>query len=295
MEKNVLSDVPAGFLMQLDLFAKAVYAFVPEPKITGETTIGDLVEQATDREGLLKALSEADQAFREAMRKEVLEFGVDLDPQGLRYQWGDPETNEKVVSLIEAEESPIEEGRIVFYGPSNICFWYSLEQDMLPYKAYNHGIGGCIDDDMMFYAPRLLYPYKPKVVFFQTGSNDIASGIPLETILANKKKMNDMFLENMPEAKLVVCSGLPLPGRTQFWDATVETNRLLQKMCEETDRLYFLDATNAMLTDQGPDKLKTSDGRYFNPAYYRMDKIHLNKAGHDVWTGLMKDMLKKIL
>ena len=121
------------------------------------------------------------------------------------------------------------------------------------------------------------------------------TGETLETILANKKKMYDMFLANMPQAKLVVCSGLPLPGRTQFWDATVRTNELLKAMCEETDRLYFMDATDAMLTDQGPEELKTSDGRYFNPAYYRMDRIHLNKKGHDVWTGLMKEMLEKIL
>lgn len=235
--------------------------------------------------------------YEELMQKwidEAKEFGVDVDPTSLRYQWGDPETNEKVVSLIEAQERPIETGRVVFYGPSNICFWYSLEQDMLPYKAYNHGIGGCIDDDMMHYAPRLLYPYEPSVVFFQTGSNDIANGIPLETILANKKKMYAMFLEHMPQAKLVVCSGLPLPGRTQFWDATVETNALLEKMCQETDRLYFLDATDAMLTDHGPEELKTSDGRYFNEDLYRLDKIHLNKKGHDVWTGLMKEMLKKL-
>ena len=146
----------------------------------------------------------------------------------------------------------------------------------------------------MHYAPRLLYPYKPSVGFLQTGSNDIASGIPLETILENKRKMYGMFLREMPQTKLVICSGLPLPGRTQFWDATMETNRLLEQMCRETERLYFLDATEAMLTDHGPERLKTSDGRFFQPAYYRMDQIHLNKRGHDVWTALMKDKLREI-
>ena len=232
--------------------------------------------------------------FERENLREVREFGVEIDPGNLRYRWGDPETNEHVVKMIE-EQYPVTEGDVIFYGPSNITYWYSLEQDMLPWRAQNHGMGGCIDEDMMHYAPRLFYPYKPSVVFFQTGSNDIASGIPLETILENKRKMYGMFLREMPQTKLVICSGLPLPGRTQFWDATMETNRLLGQMCWETERLYFLDATEAMLTDHGPERLKTSDGRFFQPAYYRMDQIHLNKRGHDVWTALMKDKLREIL
>ena len=106
--------------------------------------------------------------------------------------------------------------------------------------------------------------------------------------------MYALFLENMPDTQLIVCSGLPLPGRPQFWDATVETNELLKKMCEETERMTFMDATDGMLTSEGPEALRTSDGRYFNPALYRMDRIHLNKKGHDIWTAKMKETLIKL-
>ena len=36
------------------------------------------------------------------------------------------------------------------------------------------------------------------------------------------------------------------------------------------------------------------DGRYFVPSYFRLDQIHLNKAGHDVWTEKMKEMLQQL-
>ena len=297
MENSFLfNELPAAALLGLEPFAAVIRRYFPEA--AGDDLrqpLAALAKELPEREALLADFHAAEARFEQAMREEVREFGVDVDPHGLRYQWGKPEINEAVVRLIEKTEAPIRKGQIVFYGPSNIAQWYSLEKDMLPYTAYNHGIGGCIDEDMMRYAPRLLYAYEPAVVFFQTGSNDIASGIPLETILANKRRMYGMFLENMPGTKLVVCSGLPLPGRTQFWDATVETNALLRQMCAETDRLYFLDATDAMLTDAGPEKLRTSDGRYFNPAYYRQDQIHLNKGGHDVWTALMKAKLEALL
>lgn len=295
MERKMLLELKADGLRQLKLFGDVIERYCPDGNIAGGKTVGELKAILPEGDAFVNALTEAFARYEEVTREEVKAFGVDIDPHGLRYQWGKPDINEKVVSLIEESDRPVKKGGIVFYGPSNIAQWYSLERDMQPYTAYNHGIGGCIDDDMMRYAPRLLYAYEPSVVFFQTGSNDIASGIPLETILGNKRKMYGMFLKNMPQAALVVCSGLPLPGRTQFWDATVKTNELLKNMCAETDRLYFLDATDDMLTDEGPVSLKTSSGRFFDPAKYRIDGIHLNKHGHDVWTRLMKEKLKELL
>ena len=228
--------------------------------------------------------------------KELEVFGVPCDPTGDRYRWGTPETDEAVVSMIERQYPAAEhQGWIVFYGPSNITLWLSLERDMLPYRAQNHGMGGCVDEDLMRYAPRLLYPYHPQAVFFQTGSNDLVSGIPLETILENKKKMYRMFLDHMPDSELIVCSGLPLPGRTAYWPATERTNRLLEDMCRSMDRMHFLDATPAMLSDAGEEALSAGGGRFFRPEYFLCDRIHLNRAGHDVWTALMKRTLAEIL
>lgn len=294
----MMMEAPLGLMTQISFFAEVLEKYIPDIRHRIEMDkniyIKDILNEE-NKEELLKELSAAEEAFLKAMQDEVREFGVEADPMGLRTRWGDPETNEQVVKMIE-EQYPVEEhkGEVIFYGPSNITLWFSLEKDMEPYKAQNHGLGGCIDDDLMHYAPRLLYPYEPEAVFFQTGSNDIAGGIPLDTILQNKKKMYAMFLENMPQAQLVVCSGLPLPGRTQFWDATAKTNALLEMMCRETDRLHFLDATDALLTDHGPENLRTSDGRYFSAEYFRMDRIHLNKRGHDVWTALMRSKLKEL-
>ena len=284
---------PAGMFAGMEYFGEVIRKYFGAlAEEQQKKPLQDLVS-ADIRTDILIDFMVAGGKFRRKDLAEVREFGEGINPRSLRYQWGNPEINEQVVSLIEKSD-PVTEGGIVFYGPSNICFWYSLEEDMKPWKAHNHGIGGCIDADMIEYAPRLLYPYKPAAVFFQTGSNDIASGIPLEQILDNKRKMYGLFLKNMPGTKLIVCSGLPLPGRTQYWDATVKTNELLQKMCKETDRMVFMDATDVMLTSDGPEELQTSDGRYFNPALFRIDRIHLNKKGHDVWTAKMKETLRKL-
>lgn len=227
--------------------------------------------------------------------KENEEFNVDIDPYDPCHFWSNKEVEiqELCVSAIEKKYEG-RKGEIIFYGPSNIQMWYSLEQDMLPYRAQNHGMGGCVDEEMIQYAPRMLYEFQPKVVFLQTGSNDLASGLTPEQIIRNKKKMYNLFLDNMPETKIVVLSGLPLPNRQQYWKDTVKINEFLKRLCDEDKRMFFLDATDNMLCTQGTDSMKTFDERYFNPKYYRFDGIHLNKRGHDEWTGRMKLMLKKM-
>ena len=107
--------------------------------------------------------------------------------------------------------------------------------------------------------------------------------------------MYGQFLENMPHTKLVVMSGLPLPGRMSLWPATEKTNGLLKQLCEENERMYFMDATDCFMKESGDEAFKYETGKYFCPEYYRADRIHLNKLGHNLWTAKMKDMLSNEL
>ncbi len=294
-QTNVLASLSVRMLMGTGIFNDVITKYVPDvlEKLTPSLTLKDLMAETANAQAFIGELMEAGKRYTEETAREVREFGVDIDPRGPRYRWGTPEEKEAAVKLIE-EQYPVNHGDIICYGPSNMTFWYSLEKDMLPYHAQNHGMGGCTDIDLIEYAPRVLYPYQPSAVIIQTGSNDIASGIPLEEILKRKKEMYDLFLSQLPETKLIVCSGLPLPGRMQYWNATEKTNQLLKELCETDERLYFLDATDAMMTDEGEERYRSDSGRYFNPDLYRMDKIHLNKKGHDVWTKLMKDALRSL-
>lgn len=256
--------------------------FVPRSVVQAET---EILETAPFFNAEIRAL----------IKKENAEFKVPVDIHDPCHLWSnrEEEIQELCVSAIEKKYAG-KTGEILFYGPSNLQMWYSLEQDMLPYRAQNHGMGGCIDPEMIHYAPRMLYAFQPKAVFFQTGSNDLASGLSIEQIIQNKKEMYGLFLKHMPQTKLVIMSGLPLPGRQQYWEDTVKTNGFLSELCAATDRLYFMDATDHLMCGEGPEEMRAFDGRYFNPAYYRFDGIHLNKAGHDVWTGLIKQMLQEL-
>jgi hypothetical protein len=114
-------------------------------------------------------------------------------------------------------------GEIVFYGASNFTFWRKMGEDLAPLAVQNHGFGGSKDRDLMERAKSLLYPYEPRVLAVQSGSNDFAH-MTAEDICVNKDKMYTMFRKRMPDTAFVVMSMLPLPGREENWPESMKIN-----------------------------------------------------------------------
>ncbi|MBQ8995259.1 MAG: hypothetical protein IJ091_05545 [Oscillospiraceae bacterium] len=155
--------------------------------------------------------------------------------------------------------------------------WTEMENDLSGYPVQNHAFGGSTDHLLVQYADRILYPYDPSIVFFQTGSNDY---VPLEgtddekieRCMEYKKGMFSVFHEHMPDAKFVIMSGLLLPGRSQYTSMTQEINRQLEAFCEEEDYLYFVNA-----------EAMTFDGQNYRTDLFVKDEIHLNHEGQLIW------------
>ena len=165
-------------------------------------------------------------------------------------------------------------GEVVFYGASNFTLWKTMERDLEPFVLQNHGFGGSTDDLLRRCAPQLLFPYRPSVAVFQTGSNDLALGASLDQVLADKFSMFDGFRAALPATRFVIMSGLPLPGRAELWDMTKKINAAVRSYAAERDLVSVADATSALLDD-------TSG---FRPELFRKDGIHLNDAGRARWS-----------
>lgn len=195
------------------------------------------------------------------------------------------------VSAI-VEKSPIEENQngIVFYGASNFRLWKEMENDLSEYRVSNHAFGGSTDKLLVEYANQLLYPYHPKIVFFQTGSNDYVSLSGSEEDKINlcmeyKQQMFETFHAALPDAKFVVMSGLLLPGRSQYTSLTQKINDKLEQLCAEKDYLYFVDSEDM-----------TFNGTEYRNDLFIEDGIHLNHDGQLLWRDLyIKPELDKVI
>lgn len=126
----------------------------------------------------------------------------------------------------------------------------------------------------------------PAIVFFQTGSDDYVSlkGTDADKVAACMDYKKQMFAEihnQLPDAKLVIMSGLLLPGRSEYRELTEEINKALEALCEETDYLWFVDAS-AM----------TWDGQHYAEELFIKDGIHLNHEGQLLW---MRNYIRPVI
>ncbi|MGN0744688.1 MAG: GDSL-type esterase/lipase family protein [Christensenellales bacterium] len=185
--------------------------------------------------------------------------------------------DEQEKTIIDKYDIATRQNEIVFYGASNFRLWTEMENDLSGYKVQNHGFGGSTDKDLVERAEKLLYPYNPQIVFFQTGSNDYVSlkgtdEEKVEKCIEYKKQMFSEFHEKMPNAYFVVMSGLLLPGRSQYTELTKRINRELKALCDNTDYMYFIDAESM-----------TFDGTEYKDELFISDGIHLNHDGQLLW------------
>ena len=201
------------------------------------------------------------------------------------YSW-DKEVN-PIAKKYDANER---QGEIIFYGASNFRLWTDMEEDLSEYKVQNHAFGGSTDKLLVEYADKLLYPYNPSIVFFQTGSNDYVSlsGTDEEKVKAcmeYKKQMFDTFHEKCPNAKFVVMSGLLLPGRSEYTELTQKVNDELEKYCDSKDYMYFVDS----------EDMTYQNGEYREDLFIK-DGIHLNHTGQLLWRDeYIKPALDKVI
>lgn len=184
----------------------------------------------------------------------------------------------EVEALQKRYDANTRKGEIVFYGASNFRLWKDMEEDLKPHVVQNHGIGGSTDIFLIKYAEKMLFPYEPKIVFFQTGSNEYTQlkGTDEERLnkcMEIKDEMFTSFHERLPEAKFVVMSGLLLPGRARFVELTKGINKKLKAYCEaHSDYMTFVDAEDL-----------TYDGGNFRKELFISDMLHLNHDGQLLW------------
>lgn len=85
---------------------------------------------------------------------------------------------------IDSLHKPIQE-QILLYGSSSIRMWGSYQKDFSNHtlQVVNRGFGGSQTSEANFYFDRIVAPYKPKIIFFYEGENDINDGKSIRTVV----------------------------------------------------------------------------------------------------------------
>lgn len=196
-----------------------------------------------------------------------------------------PEKWQDAIAKLTATDAthPPPANAVVFVGSSSIVKWTSLAADFPGVKIIQRGFGGSELSDSVFYADRIILPYKPRTVVVYAGDNDLKLGKSPAALAADFKALRTKIHAALPATKIVFIGIKPSLSRWSLRAQGIEANTLIAADCAaDPKRLFFVDVWPAML---GPDGLP-------RPELYVADQLHLSPAGYAVWTPLVAPLLK---
>lgn len=188
---------------------------------------------------------------------------------------------ESEIRAFEAADkaSPPAPGQVLFIGSSSVRMWTTLVADMKPAPVINRGFGGSRTADVMAVFDRIVLPYKPSVIVYYCGDNDLGmdntdSQAVADGFIAFDKRARAEW----PGVKVMYIAIKPSVQRWKNWEAMRRTNEIVRAYCEKTPGATYLDIVTPALTADGkPD-----------PMTFREDGLHLNEKGYAIWKNVVR-------
>lgn len=170
-------------------------------------------------------------------------------------------------------EEKVKSGSNLFVGSSSITFWKDIA-DYFP-KSYviNRGFGGSKFEDLLYYADRVIMPYKPEKIFIYEGDNDINDGFETKVLIEQAKELRNKIAAAFPKVPVVFISAKPSIARWKLKDKYVEFNKALKKYAKREKHTDFVDVWTPMID---------SKGMVFNDVFLD-DDLHMKANGYKIW------------
>ena len=191
---------------------------------------------------------------------------------------------DQVEAYLKADEVKAPpQNAILFIGSSIFRKWEKLTEQMAPLPVFNRAFGGSQTHEVLYYMDRLVLPYKPRIIAYYCGSNDINAKVPPTEIFGNFQKFVERVHARLPDTKIFFVSINRAPEKMDKWAQVDEANRLVKKYCLKDSKLGYIDV-NPVLFD------KSGQPRY---ELYLPDKLHFLEPAYVEFTAVIKPVLAK--
>jgi lysophospholipase L1-like esterase len=183
------------------------------------------------------------------------------------------------IAAFEASDrtNPPPKNGILFLGSSSIRLWKTLAADFPGYPVFNRGFGGSQIRDSIRYFDRIVLPYRPRLIVFYAGGNDINAKRTPDQVFQDYQAFAHRVLNELPETRLAYISIAPNPARWAQIEQVRAANQKIAAFTKTNPRLFFLDAHPQMLGPNGQPK----------PDIFVEDRLHMNDAGYRLWTRIV--------
>ena len=190
---------------------------------------------------------------------------------------------EQDIQKFEAADkaNPPKPGAIVFIGSSSIEHWKDVASDFPDKRVLNRGFGGSRIADSTYYAGRIIVPYKPSMVVFYAGDNDINDGHSAQQVFDDYVAFVARVRKDLPATPIAYISIKPSPSRAKLLPVMREANAKVRAYAAKHPHLIYIDVASKMLDAGGQPRAEL----------FVEDRLHMNRAGYDLWRGVIAPFL----
>lgn len=193
---------------------------------------------------------------------------------------------EEIARFEAADRStPPRPGGVLFVGSSSIRLWPALDKDFPGVYALQRGFGGAELSDVIRYAPRIVLPYRPRLIVLYAGDNDLNAGKSAVAVFREYKAFVELVQRSLPETRIAYVAIKPSGSRWALADQMREANELIRRHAATDPRLLFVDVFTPMLAPDGKPREEL----------FVADRLHLNDRGYALWRELLWPIVRSAL
>lgn len=186
-------------------------------------------------------------------------------------------------AAADEEEMPPSKA-IVCTGSSSMRGWHDdIYDDLAPLTVIPRGFGGSNMNDVLYYADRIVLPYRPRAIILYEGDNDIAQGVAPAKIAQTFLDFVEKIHAELPETRVYFLSIKPSMSRWHMWSKMQEANALIKAECAEDERLVYVDVAAGMLDEEGKPRADI----------FKEDQLHMNRDGYKIWRDILRPVIIK--
>jgi GDSL-like lipase/acylhydrolase family protein len=169
--------------------------------------------------------------------------------------------------LVREKTNPPPRDGILFIGSSIFRFWTHLSEQMAPLPVFNRAFGGSVTQDMLDRADQLVFPYKPRIIVYYCGSNDVGGGESAAAILSRTKQFLKMVGERLPDTFVYYTAIQKAPDKRDRWDVVDAVNREMERYSHQARNLGFIDLNPVLFDKKGNVRMELflPDELHFRP------------------------------
>lgn len=187
--------------------------------------------------------------------------------------------------------APPPAGGILFVGSSIFRQWTNLAAQMAPLPVFNRAFGGSRTAEQLHYMDRIVLPYKPRVIVYYCGSNDVNAGESAAAIAARYEAFSERVRQSLPGTRVYFASIIRAPQKRDRWEIVDDANARVREYSARMPGRGYIDLNAALEASPRQPRLDLylpDQLHYLPPAYDRMAAV-IKPVISAVWAELSND------